>query len=375
MKISNRGGKTKRQRCLPTLGYSTVLNNELSQPILLDHQNLLVPQTTRHHTRAVDPTPPDLLHDILLLSKSTIQRPGAQHPPPRQRRGSSSTTSHSPHGLVPLQILVRTRDDQPLGIAKLINDVVQTPKDLLTLDLTQPQLLEGACDVAHAAGVPPVEEVDHGGIDVGRVVGLQLAQEQQRVLGKVEPDLGGAGQGVVGVHGGHAPGQGQLVVAQCELPRLVADVQQDGDRGQAAAAGELGALGGNRGGVEAGGYDDAGEEEEFPDLQAEFEGEAGEEGEEVGTAVVGGMGLGEVIVVEAVAADLEFQPKGFLLFFLAGVVDAPGGHFLSTKILDALLAWHSTSVCRLMMSDGRLWRQPGVACPFAGDPLHAPQHL
>lgn len=93
---------------------------------------------------------------------------------------------------------------------------------------------------------------------------------------------------------------------QGELSRLVADVQQHRDGGQAAAAGELGALGRDRGGVEAGSYHDAGEEEEFPDLQAEFEGEAGEEGELVGTAVVVvGIGFGDVMV-EAVAADLEF---------------------------------------------------------------------
>lgn len=36
----------------------------------------------------------------------------------------------------------------------------------------------------------------------------------------------------------------------------------------------------------------------------------------------------------------------------------------AVRILDTIR-------CRLMMSDGELWRRPGVACPFAG--VHTPQ--
>lgn len=185
----------------------------------------------------------------------------------------------------------------------------QAAEDLLALNLTEAQLLKGTGDVPDAAGVGAVEEVDHGRVDVAGVVGLQLAQQQQRVAREVEPHTRRSGPGA-GQHGRDAPRKGPLVAAEGDGTRLMADAQQDGRGGQAGAAGQLCALVGGIFLVQAGGNDNAGLQELLPDLEPQLNGEVTEACE----CGWGGGGRGSrppvlVVAVVAVAADLELEPE------------------------------------------------------------------
>ena len=234
---------------------SAVMRYERTHIIFADHEYLLVRERRRSDGPTVDPRPPELLDDVLGRRERDVGH---------------------------LLVLVGRRDEEPLDGREPVEDVEEGAEDLLRLVDAEVQLLEDARDVLDPLGVLLAQEVHHGRVEAVRVEGLELAQQEQGVQAKVEPQprVALAGPGLGGREPvRYLPREGELVVLQRDLPALRAYVKKNRYGALLGPGRELLPLLVVEARVETGCDDNPRPDHTLPDLQADLRRELAEAGE------------------------------------------------------------------------------------------------